>query len=170
MYIGRYLFGKTKNYFFSDPLMDCKECKERFRADKLIEDSCPARKVELPTHRRHLFQQEMKDFHLTKHNIPCPPAASHNFTRYPPVQPDVSRRSSRRRGCRHPCICGPSGRHFSYQHHPLTIQSTEQHSMSEVRRSDRFFLLYPGAIQSSAFGIGNALCIVLEYPACPYHA
>ena len=23
---------------FSDPLMDCKECKERFRADKIIED------------------------------------------------------------------------------------------------------------------------------------
>ena len=23
---------------FSDPLMDCKECKERFRADQLIED------------------------------------------------------------------------------------------------------------------------------------
>ena len=23
---------------FSDPLMDCKECHERFRADKLIED------------------------------------------------------------------------------------------------------------------------------------
>jgi len=23
---------------FSDPLMDCKECKSRFRADKLIED------------------------------------------------------------------------------------------------------------------------------------
>ena len=23
---------------FSDPLMDCKSCKERFRADKLIED------------------------------------------------------------------------------------------------------------------------------------
>ena len=23
---------------FSDPLMDCKACKERFRADKLIED------------------------------------------------------------------------------------------------------------------------------------
>ena len=23
---------------FSDPLMDCKQCKERFRADKLIED------------------------------------------------------------------------------------------------------------------------------------
>ena len=25
---------------FSDPLMDCKECKERFRADKVIEDWC----------------------------------------------------------------------------------------------------------------------------------
>ena len=25
---------------FSDPLMDCRECKERFRADKLIEDFC----------------------------------------------------------------------------------------------------------------------------------
>ena len=25
---------------FSDPLMDCKECHERFRADKLIEDYC----------------------------------------------------------------------------------------------------------------------------------
>ena len=25
---------------FSDPLMDCKDCKERFRADKLIEDFC----------------------------------------------------------------------------------------------------------------------------------
>ena len=23
---------------FSDPLMDCKECKSRFRADKLVED------------------------------------------------------------------------------------------------------------------------------------
>ena len=30
---------------FSDPLMDCKECHERFRADKLIEDS--AKKKEL---------------------------------------------------------------------------------------------------------------------------
>ncbi len=25
---------------FSDPLMDCRECKERFRADKLIEEWC----------------------------------------------------------------------------------------------------------------------------------
>ena len=30
---------------FSDPLMDCKECHERFRADKLIEDYCHEHKI-----------------------------------------------------------------------------------------------------------------------------
>ena len=33
---------------FSDPLMDCKACKERFRADKLIEDFCAEQGMELP--------------------------------------------------------------------------------------------------------------------------
>ena len=32
---------------FSDPLMDCKECKERFRADKLIEDWCAEHSFDL---------------------------------------------------------------------------------------------------------------------------
>ena len=32
---------------FSDPLMDCKECKERFRADKLIEDFAQEHGIEL---------------------------------------------------------------------------------------------------------------------------
>ena len=32
---------------FSDPLMDCKECHERFRADKLIEDWCAEEGYEL---------------------------------------------------------------------------------------------------------------------------
>ena len=32
---------------FSDPLMDCRECKERFRADKLIEDWANERGVTL---------------------------------------------------------------------------------------------------------------------------
>ena len=31
---------------FSDPLMDCKECHERFRADKLIEDFCEEKGIE----------------------------------------------------------------------------------------------------------------------------
>ena len=32
---------------FSDPLMDCKECKERFRADKVIEDWCQENNFDL---------------------------------------------------------------------------------------------------------------------------
>ena len=32
---------------FSDPLMDCKECHERFRADKLIEDYCAENQITL---------------------------------------------------------------------------------------------------------------------------
>ena len=47
---------------FSDPLMDCRECKERFRADKLIEDWCGENSVELPKPIDAFTQQEMKDF------------------------------------------------------------------------------------------------------------
>ena len=32
---------------FSDPLMDCKECKERFRADKIIEDFAAENGIEI---------------------------------------------------------------------------------------------------------------------------
>ena len=34
---------------FSDPLMDCKECHERFRADKLIEDTLTSMVLRLET-------------------------------------------------------------------------------------------------------------------------
>ena len=64
---------------FSDPLMDCKECKERFRADKLIEDWCQTNGVELPKPIDAFSQQEMKDF-IEEHNIPCPSCGKHNFT------------------------------------------------------------------------------------------
>ncbi len=40
---------------FSDPLMDCKECKERFRADKLIEQWCQENGVELSQAHRRLL-------------------------------------------------------------------------------------------------------------------
>ena len=64
---------------FSDPLMDCKECKERFRADKLIEDWCGQNSVELPKPIDAFSQQEMKDF-IEDNNIPCPTCGKHNFT------------------------------------------------------------------------------------------
>ena len=64
---------------FSDPLMDCKECKERFRADKLIEDWCQENAFTLPKPIDAFSQTEMKEF-VEEHNIPCPTCGKHNFT------------------------------------------------------------------------------------------
>lgn len=57
---------------FSDPLMDCKECKTRHRADQLIEsqsDAVPA---------GWSFEQ-MSDF-IAENNIKCPDCGASNFT------------------------------------------------------------------------------------------
>ena len=64
---------------FSDPLMDCRECHERFRADKLIEDWCAENSFELPKPIDAFTQAEMKEF-VEEHNIPCPTCGKHNFT------------------------------------------------------------------------------------------
>ncbi|MDR3239179.1 MAG: glycine--tRNA ligase [Clostridiales bacterium] len=62
---------------FSDPLMDCRECKERFRADKLIEDYLRAKGIEQTVD--GWPQEKMKDY-IDKENIPCPSCGKHNFT------------------------------------------------------------------------------------------
>ena len=64
---------------FSDPLMDCRECHERFRADKLIEDWCGENGFALPKPIDAFSQAEMKAF-VEDHNIPCPTCGKHNFT------------------------------------------------------------------------------------------
>ena len=64
---------------FSDPLMDCRECHERFRADKLIEDFCAENGIELEKAPDAMSQEEMKQF-VEDHNIPCPTCGKHNFT------------------------------------------------------------------------------------------
>lgn len=64
---------------FSDPLMDCRECKERFRADKIIEDWCAENGFELPKPIDAFTQEEMKNF-VEEKNIPCPSCGKHNFT------------------------------------------------------------------------------------------
>ena len=64
---------------FSDPLMDCRECHERFRADKLIEDWCADNNFELPKPIDAFSQEEMKNF-VEEHNIKCPTCGKHNFT------------------------------------------------------------------------------------------
>ena len=47
---------------FSDPLMDCKECKERFRADKLIEDFCSENNIKLESSVDGWSNEEMMNF------------------------------------------------------------------------------------------------------------
>ena len=64
---------------FADPLMDCKECKERFRADKLIEEWAAENNVTLEKPIDAFSQAEMKDF-IESNNIPCPTCGKHNFT------------------------------------------------------------------------------------------
>ena len=62
---------------FSDPLMDCKECKARFRADKLIEDFAKENKVEVKTD--GMTNDAMAQF-IEDKNVPCPECGKHNFT------------------------------------------------------------------------------------------
>ncbi|MBQ9420242.1 MAG: glycine--tRNA ligase [Lachnospiraceae bacterium] len=65
---------------FSDPLMDCKSCKERFRADKLIEDFCAENGIELANNSADgMSQEEMQQF-IADHKVPCPSCGAHNWT------------------------------------------------------------------------------------------
>ena len=64
---------------FSDPLMDCKSCKERFRADKVIEDWCQTSSFELGKSVDALSQAEMKAF-IDEHAIACPSCGAHDWT------------------------------------------------------------------------------------------
>jgi len=64
---------------FSDPLMDCKECKERFRADQLIENYAQAKGIQLEKPIDAYTNEEMVNF-IEKYQIPCPSCGKHNFT------------------------------------------------------------------------------------------
>ncbi|MBO4423311.1 MAG: glycine--tRNA ligase [Clostridia bacterium] len=64
---------------FSDPLMDCRQCHERFRADKLIEDYCAENGVTLEKPIDAFSQAEMKQF-VEDNVIPCPSCGKHDFT------------------------------------------------------------------------------------------
>ena len=64
---------------FSDPLMDCKQCKERFRADKLIEDYNEEHGIETEGSVDGWSQEEMMKYIEEKH-ICCPSCGAHDFT------------------------------------------------------------------------------------------
>jgi glycyl-tRNA synthetase len=59
---------------FSDPLMDCKKCKTRHRADKLI-DEISKGSVNAST----MKNEEMQNY-IKEHNIACPNCGAHDFT------------------------------------------------------------------------------------------
>ena len=62
---------------FSDPLIDCRECRTRHRADKLIEEWAH-------NQGKDMIADGMSDEELVKfiddNNIPCPDCGKHNFT------------------------------------------------------------------------------------------
>ena len=58
---------------FSDPLLDCKECKTRHRADNLINDFNP------DAHAEGMTQEEMLAY-INENKIPCPKCGKCNFT------------------------------------------------------------------------------------------
>lgn len=59
---------------FSDPLMDCKACKARFRADQLIED---ASNHEANT--ENMSNEDMQNY-IKEHQIGCPKCGKQDFT------------------------------------------------------------------------------------------
>ena len=63
---------------FSDPLMDCKECKARFRADKLVEDHMTENGAEVASADGWTNEQLME--YITKNNIVCPKCGKLNYT------------------------------------------------------------------------------------------
>ena len=58
---------------FSDPLIDCKECKTRHRVDNLIADYNPDINVDA------MSEEEMMDY-VRNEKIPCPKCGKSNFT------------------------------------------------------------------------------------------
>ncbi|MCL2371772.1 MAG: glycine--tRNA ligase [Defluviitaleaceae bacterium] len=63
---------------FTDPMMDCKECKERFRADKLIEEYLFENKIEGVAVDAMDFNTMKK--YIDDTPIDCPTCGKHNFT------------------------------------------------------------------------------------------
>ena len=62
---------------FSDPLMDCRQCKTRHRADKLIEDYIAENG--LSDNPASMSDTQMQDY-IKEHGIACPDCGSHDFT------------------------------------------------------------------------------------------
>lgn len=62
---------------FNDPMIDCKACKSRHRADKIIEDALDAKGIEMVVD--GLSFEEMKKL-IDEHNIVCPTCGKFDYT------------------------------------------------------------------------------------------
>ena len=62
---------------FNDPLMDCRACKARFRADKLIEDWAKEHGEDVEADG---WSNEQLEAFIEEKQIPCPTCGKHDFT------------------------------------------------------------------------------------------
>ena len=62
---------------FSDPLIDCKQCKSRHRADKLIEDFNHANQIDLGVDG---WDNDKLVAYIREKEVPCPMCGAKNFT------------------------------------------------------------------------------------------
>ena len=62
---------------FNDPLIDCRGCKMRHRADKLIEDYNAQNGIDMVV--EALTNEQMSEY-IREHNIPCPGCGRSDFT------------------------------------------------------------------------------------------
>lgn len=62
---------------FNDPLMDCRACKARFRADKLIEDYAQSQGDSVQADG---WSNDQMQAYIAEHNIGCPECGKHDFT------------------------------------------------------------------------------------------
>lgn len=63
---------------FSDPLMDCKECRARFRADKIVEDHMTENGAEVAS-ADGWTNEQLKEY-IESNNIVCPKCGKMNYT------------------------------------------------------------------------------------------
>ena len=64
---------------FADPLVDCKSCKERFRADQLIEEFL-AEKGEKPDPPMDAWSNDEMETFMKERGVPCPSCGKTDFT------------------------------------------------------------------------------------------
>jgi len=65
---------------FSDPLIDCRQCKARNRADKIIEDFNKENNIDIGNAGLDGWSSEQLVAYINDNNVPCPQCGGHNFT------------------------------------------------------------------------------------------